>query len=45
MGQARAYELSLFWEKRKQEKRGQESGTTNQKFLHWNIMYRKKQQV
>ena len=55
MGQVRAYELSLFsWGKKKARKRGRGGGgggknqvkkTTNQKVLHWNIMYRKKQQA
>ena len=52
MGQVRAHELSLFlWGKKKARKRGgggsknQVKKTTNQKVLHWNIMYRKKQQA
>lgn len=53
MGQVRAHELSLFsWGKKKARKRGRGGGgknqvkkTTNQKVLHWNIMYRKKQQA
>ena len=53
MGQVRAYELSLFsWGKKKARKglggggvKNQFKKTTNQKVLHWNIMYRKKQQA
>ena len=57
MGQVRAYELSLFsWGKKKSRKgfwgggggggvKNQFKKTTNQKVLHWNIMYRKKQQA